>query len=1421
MLFRYSIVVFFVLSPLCHCLHQMSPRRKPLFMVGPQDAFGLLKQPLSLRCQADGEPPPLIIWYKDGQQVESIRERPGTSNKIIKSEELMFLSFEPEDEGTYYCNASNSEGWTKSSYANVRLAYLDPITEGPQNQVTSIGENVVMRCKIPRGLPTPVVNWYHNAELVQISLRINQVDGDLHISEVQRRDAGTYQCEVRNRAGRRESEAATLTVHQKPRFEITPSNQQVKVGEDVEFVCRVNGDPKPSILWRRENGQLIPEDRSVLRDDKSLRIFQVRREDAGMYLCQAKNEAGSIDASAKLVVLSPPSFTITPTDTTVAEGKKAIFNCQASGSPRPYIRWVHNGEYFFYPDFRNPHLTEKPRIFVDREGSLIVTSARKSDEGKYECRASHRTGMVKSSANLFVSDSNPPPIIVIELGPQNQTVLLGTTATLRCEAHLLGSTGLPERLQHNSYGVSVTWSKNGFIFTPDSDPRILLLSQGTLQINDINFSDQGNYTCRAETTQVVGQTQHNQQYLYSTEWTASLQVTRAPLHPAYHPSIVENLPRPPETADIVEVGDSWISVKCTVSPLPVFGDVQSDQSLNEFGPVLASTQVVERIRVRVEYTGVGENHGWIVAAEARPNETVKITGLQPESGYRILARTVSPRGVGKPLIIQHTVYTKKRHRYVNFTNYPTDSINSVLFSTPQLTSLSTSEAELSGRICGSANALALLTGIRVHYHAVPLTHCLPTDSSTERDHLPDHCPNYAPTVFDDDLRFPGDSMAPLSDNYCSLQMLFENALDYTSAQLPPSSQLEHYRFMELNLVDSAPFRMVLDNLNPFVCYEVEVKAYSEDRALGRVYSQSSRSANVLTFDSTPSQAPQEVKARWVGANAEVLEIMWSPPPPWSTNGLISGYSLRLLGRDSEQRKTLRVGPKVTQYMVENLQPRTNYTLYLAAITCHGEGVRSEPYPIIASHYLKLLGRNASEALVFTRTSLSDGGGDGSSGGSASSSSTFNVKNPFTTRFPLDITTAPLGTRVYNHTWFIVCLVCVAVLWLLIFAIILVCRWRRHQRVKQRYPPNAAAAGDDMAFRLKRSSGGGGGNDRNSKVGLLDSTKENGMVTPQQQQHPILAPVGLMKHSYPRLQMGTGILTSQRTTQQPPPPPPHHEDVGYEAPGGPVVPEAMKLTSTGSIFLATGGTTSSSSQNSSLHKSPVAAVLEGSGMETVNENLTISVPAGAPVAAMEDEVTLRADDPNSVSPYASTSLIEQLRHGCGSSGGGVGAFPEVIPPPPHYPPPPVPPDSPPPPPPPPVQHAYTPSECHYAQSDLQKTEDAMFVGAPYMPTVGTVYPQEQYWPNGMRYMQQPVVTTIPTQNGTLYMPHMIGTMPNAAFMTQQRFGQPTYYNLHQHHPGQMMLMMQQQQPSSALADDVVLPTSTLTHPSRNAQIHADN
>lgn len=168
---------------------------------------------------------------------------------------------------------------------------------------------------------------------------------------------------------------------------------------------------------------------------------------------------------------------------------------------------------------------------------------------------------------------------------------------------------------------------------------------------------------------------------------------------------------------------------------------------------------------------------------------------------------------------------------------------------------------------------------------------------------------------------------------------------------------------------------------------------------------------------------------------------------------------------------------------------------------------------------------------------------------------------------------------------------------------------------------------------------------------------------------------------------------------------------------------QKFTSTGSIFLATGGTTSSSSNNSSLR--------QGAGEARI------------------DELSAGIDDPSSVTPYASTSLIEQMRCRDGTEG-NIRSFPEVIPPPPRYPPPPTP-DS-------PAEMrklGYHDDECHYAQSDLQREIDQprtlpQFIGPPmhnyatsrngdliagtYLPIRNVApgsnrYHSQEYWSNG--------------------------------------------------------------------------------------------
>lgn len=73
------------------------------------------------------------------------------------------------------------------------------------------------------------------------------------------------------------------------------------VGQRVVFDCSVDGEPTPSILWRREDGRM-PIGRAGIMEDKALSIENVQITDEGLYICDAENIVGAVTAKASLVV---------------------------------------------------------------------------------------------------------------------------------------------------------------------------------------------------------------------------------------------------------------------------------------------------------------------------------------------------------------------------------------------------------------------------------------------------------------------------------------------------------------------------------------------------------------------------------------------------------------------------------------------------------------------------------------------------------------------------------------------------------------------------------------------------------------------------------------------------------------------------------------------------------------------------------------------------------------------------------------------------------------------------------------------------------------------------------------------------------------------------------------------------------------
>ncbi|KAM6893707.1 obscurin-like protein 1a [Xenentodon cancila] len=76
-------------------------------------------------------------------------------------------------------------------------------------------------------------------------------------------------------------------------------------GTDATLRCQIGGDPRPDVIWERKNVQILSEGRYKLSEEGKvylLSITGVNREDAGQYICKARNSVGETYAAASLKV---------------------------------------------------------------------------------------------------------------------------------------------------------------------------------------------------------------------------------------------------------------------------------------------------------------------------------------------------------------------------------------------------------------------------------------------------------------------------------------------------------------------------------------------------------------------------------------------------------------------------------------------------------------------------------------------------------------------------------------------------------------------------------------------------------------------------------------------------------------------------------------------------------------------------------------------------------------------------------------------------------------------------------------------------------------------------------------------------------------------------------------------------------------
>ncbi|XP_029433827.1 roundabout homolog 2 isoform X4 [Rhinatrema bivittatum] len=591
----------------------------PRIVEHPSDVIVSKGEPTTLNCKAEGRPTPTIEWYKDGERVETDKDDPRSHRMLLPSGSLFFLRIvhgrrSKPDEGVYICVARNYLGEAVSRNASLEVALLrDDFRQNPTDVVVAAGEPAILECQPPRGHPEPTIYW--KKDKIRIDDREERIsirNGKLMISNTRKSDAGMYTCVGTNMVGERDSDPAELTVFERPTFLRRPINLVVLEEEAVEFRCQVQGDPHPTVRWKKDDSDL-PRGRYDIKDDYTLRIKKAMSTDEGSYTCVAENRVGKVESSATLTVrgrsVAPPQFVVRPRDQIVAQGRTVTFPCETKGNPQPAVFWQKEGSQNLL--FPNQPLQPNSRYSVSPTGDLTILNIQRADTGYYICQALTVAGSILAKAQLEVTDvltDRPPPIIL--QGPANQTLAVGGTALLKCKA-----TGDPVPV--------ISWLKEGFDFM-GRDPRLSMLNQGTLQIKSLQASDSGTYTCVA--TSSSGE----------TSWSAVLEVAEsggAIISKNYDLNDLPGTPSKPQVTDVTKN-----SVTLSWKP-------------GSPGNLLVNAYLIEAFSQSV-------SNSWQTVANHVKTTPYTVRGLRPNTIYLFMVRAINSEGLSDPSPMSDPVRTQ-------------------------------------------------------------------------------------------------------------------------------------------------------------------------------------------------------------------------------------------------------------------------------------------------------------------------------------------------------------------------------------------------------------------------------------------------------------------------------------------------------------------------------------------------------------------------------------------------------------------------------------------------------------------------------------------------------------------------------------------------------------------------------------------
>ncbi|XP_039576204.1 hemicentin-2 [Passer montanus] len=441
-------------------LHVLVP---PAITPGPSNLTLLAQQPATLGCDAWGSPEPHIRWEKDGHPL-NLHLPPGTYS-LQSLGSLLISSPAPRDQGRFECIATNAAGEARKAFL-VSVHVPPTIADGLTDVVVTRLSPAVLTC-YASGVPPPTVSWSRGGAPLGSRGGGYRVlpRGALEIRQALPAHSGRYTCTARSAAGTARKHL-WLTVQEPPALKPLPGMVMVMVNSSVVLSCEATGVPRPEVTWQKDGVGIAGGSGLKVLPSGQLRLLRAAPEDAGTYLCMARNPSGTAAGRTRLVVQVPPVIAGGPLELVVPEGLQALLPCAARGVPEPRVSWSREGA-----------LLPGGKATVLPSGELLLRDVREGDAGSYSCTAVNSAG--RAVRRLSLSIHTLPTFTQL---PTDLTLSRGERLELLCAA-----AGSPQ--------PRVSWTANGQLIT---DGAAGLGGRSVLRREAAAPTDSGTYVCHAE-----------------------------------------------------------------------------------------------------------------------------------------------------------------------------------------------------------------------------------------------------------------------------------------------------------------------------------------------------------------------------------------------------------------------------------------------------------------------------------------------------------------------------------------------------------------------------------------------------------------------------------------------------------------------------------------------------------------------------------------------------------------------------------------------------------------------------------------------------------------------------------------------------------------------------------------------------------